>query len=294
MYKNIFSRFPVQLLVFVSLLLPMTARSLPQHFQASMEQSAWRVASSNNHCSLSHDIPRFGTARFSQASGKRLQFEVETIQSPVAPQSARLVSVSPPWNFDGVERQLGYVEITNNKMPISMPGDIALRLYYELEQGRMPSLLFDDWADATDQVEVRLSPVQFRQVLAEFRACTKQLVYLDFEPLSENTIYFSTNSTALNLSMRKLLMQVAREYKQQPAAARIILGGHADERGSDDYNMTLSKKRAAFVARYLRSLGVPKQAIELRYFGESLPAVSAKNREAWDKNRRVTAWIASR
>jgi outer membrane protein OmpA-like peptidoglycan-associated protein len=256
-----------------------------------MEASTWRVDASKNHCSLSHVIPHFGMARFSQASSKRLQFEIDTVQPPVTPQSVRLVSHSPHWIHENVERDLGYAEFNNSKTPLTITREKALRLFYELEQGRMPVLLFDDWADATDQVEVRLSPVRFRESFAAFQKCTDQLVFLDFEPLSEHTINFSTNSTALKRATRKSLQRVAREFKKQPAA-RIILGGHSDERGSDGYNMSLSKRRTAFVARYLISRGVPKRMIEQRHFGESLPVNEQSGQMAWAKNRRVTVWLA--
>ncbi len=285
------SRFYARLFIFGSLLSPYYVHALQQHFQASMEVSAWHVDTAKNHCSLSHSIPRFGVARFSQVSSKRLQFEIEAVQPPVVPQTVQLISHSPLWKHDKVERDLGFVKFHNHKPPLRISRDKALRLFYELEQGRMPVLLFNDWADAADQVEVRLSPVRFRESLAEFQACTDKLVFLDFEPLSERTINFSTNSTALKRATRKSLQQVAREFQKQPAV-RIILGGHADKRGSDDFNMKLSKRRTAFVARYLISRGVPKRAIEQRYFGEALPVNEQDDQTAWAKNRRVTVWIA--
>ena len=258
-----------------------------------MEVSAWQVQAGSNLCSLSHDIPHFGVARFSQSSGKRFQFEIDTAQPPGTPRSVKLVSMLPPWKYGVADKPLGHAQMVNNKTPLQLPRKQALRLYYELQQGRMPTLIFDDWADATDQVEVRLSPVRFRQSQSAFHACIDQLVYLDFEPVSERTIHFSTNSTALKLTTRKRLRQVAREFRQQQGM-RIILGGHSDERGSEDYNMKLSKKRAAFVAKYLVAHGVPKQVIEQRYFGESLPVSEGSDQTAWEKNRRVTVWIAKR
>ncbi len=279
-----------RLLFVLGLLGPFSAYALQQQFQASMEESTWRVEAARNHCSLSHVIPRFGVARFSQASRKRLQFEIDTAQPPVNAQSVRIVSMLPPWKYGEAETHLGYVELASKKTPLHLPRKQALRLYYELEQGRMPALLFDDWADGADQVEVRLSPVRFRESLQEFQACTDQLIYLDFDPLSEQIIKFSTNSTALKLEARNLLQQVAREFRQQPGV-RIILGGHTDERGTEGYNLNLSKNRAAFVARYLRSRGVPAGAIEQRFFGESQPVNEQSSQEAWAKNRRVMVWI---
>lgn len=269
------------------------SQGFQQVFQASMAQSRWQIDASRKRCVLSQEIPRFGFARFSQVSGRRLQFELQVHLPPVAGQSARLLSRAPPWQYGTADRTLGRVDFGQGRTPLRLPRDQALRVYYELEQGRMPTLVFDDWADGHDTVEVRLSPVRFREVLADFTVCTSHLLYLDFEPLSESTVYFSTNSTALKRAARRALQQVVRAYRKKPGL-RIILGGHADERGGDDFNMNLSRRRAAFVARYLASRGVPRHAIEERYFGESQPAETASNKMAWSKNRRVTVWLAER
>ena len=232
-------------------------------------------------------------ARFSQVSGKRLQFELQVDQPPVSDQQAQLISLPPPWQYGLSEQSLGYVTFRKSKTPLNVARKQALRIYYELEQGRMPTLKFNDWADARDQVEVRLSPVRFREVLAKFQSCTGQLLFLDFEPLSEKTIYFNTNSTALKRGARRALQRLADEVRRQPGL-RVILGGHADERGADDFNLQLSKRRAAFVAKYLVGHGVSRHAIEMRYFGESQPVEPVSNPAAWAKNRRVTVWIAER
>jgi outer membrane protein OmpA-like peptidoglycan-associated protein len=90
-----------------------------------------------------------------------------------------------------------------------------------------------------------------------------------------------------------VLEQVAHDVRTKPNR-RVVLGGHADERGGPDFNMDLSRRRAAMVARYLRSRGVSDASIESRYFGESRPVDPANTTEAWARNRRVTVWVAER
>lgn len=68
---------------------------------------------------------------------------------------------------------------------------------------------------------------------------------------------------------------------------RFTLEGHADERGTDEYNMVLSQKRAASVRKYLVDLGVSGGALDTVGYGENKPAVSGSNEEAWAANRRV-------
>ena len=97
----------------------------------------------------------------------------------------------------------------------------------------------------------------------------------------------------MSRSARKVLEAIARDYRKQ-RNFRIVLGGHADERGEPDYNMDLSRRRALMVARYLGSRGVPRKAIESRYFGEIYPENPESNQQAWSSNRRVTVWLASK
>ncbi len=262
-----------------------------QQFQSNWEDSEWVVEAAPKHCSLTHRIPRFGHARFEQHSGRRLTFSLLVEQPPVRDQAAHIRSEPPPWQHETVQRDLGEFRLKQGKMPLSIPRDQALRIYYELEQGMQPVIEFDDWGDGRDKVKVSLVPVRFREALPKFLECTAGLLYLDFEMRAEKRVFFSTNSASLSRQTRRVLEDLAREYHRKKDF-RIVLGGHADERGDEDFNMALSRRRAGMVARYLRSRGVPAKAIESRYFGEAQPEVKQSNNKAWEKNRRVTIWIA--
>lgn len=278
----------------ISLMLSLSATPAGAHlqfFQSSWEQSEWRVERQPGHCALTHAIPHFGTARFEQASGRRLTFSLDSEMPPVRDQQAHVISQAPPWKHDTGASDLGAFTLKQGRTPMRLPRDQALRMYYELEQGMQPAIQFDDWGDGRDQVQVSLSPVRFREVLPEFQACTAGLLYLDFEPLDEKTIFFSTNSDRLNAAARRELDAVARRWRKQ-RDFRIVLGGYADERGTSDYNLQLSQRRAGMAARFLNSRGVPRSAVESRYFGENEPSDPASNQAAWARNRRVTVWLA--
>lgn len=269
---------------------PVVAQQV-QVFQSEWEKSTWRVDSTPGRCALIHDIPRFGQARFEQVSGRRMAFSLYVEQPPVRDQTASIVATAPVWKHSADTRSLGDFPLQQGKTPMQLPRDKALRIYYELEQGMQPVIEFADWGDGSDQVQVALSPVRFREALPGFLSCTDRLLYLDFEPLDEKTVYFSTNSGRLNLATRRALEDVARAWRKK-RDFRIVLGGHADERGASEYNVRLSGERATAVAQYLSSRGVPKSVIESRYFGESQPSDPASNQAAWAVNRRVTIWLA--
>lgn len=264
-----------------------------QQFQASWEKSSWTVDASPQNCAMIHDIPRFGRARFEQQAGRQLQFSLNVDQPPVKDHSAQIHSEAPEWKHRVESKSLGGFSLQQGKNPLRLPREQTLRIYYELEQGMKPVIEFADWGDGQDQVRVALMPVRFREALPEFLACTAKLLYLDFTPLSEQKVFFTTDSDRLSRSTRKVLEAIARDYRKQ-RNFRIVLGGHADERGEPDYNMDLSRRRALMVARYLASRGVPRKVIESRYFGESYPENPESNQQAWSSNRRVTVWLANK
>ena len=67
---------------------------------------------------------------------------------------------------------------------------------------------------------------------------------------------------------------------------RIRISGHADERGSDEYNLALGARRAAAAKRYLESRGVGGERIEVVSYGEERPLVPGHAEDAWAQNRR--------
>jgi len=67
---------------------------------------------------------------------------------------------------------------------------------------------------------------------------------------------------------------------------RIRIGGHCDERGSDEYNLALGNRRAQSAKQYLVSHGIDAGRIETQSWGEERPAVDGHDESAWSQNRR--------
>lgn len=101
-----------------------------------------------------------------------------------------------------------------------------------------------------------------------------------FEP-----IRFDFNDYNLSGPGQTTLGQYADCIKK--GSLRFTLEGHADERGTDEFNMVLSQKRAASVRKYLVDLGVSGGALDTVGYGENKPAMSGSNESAWAANRRV-------
>ncbi len=99
-------------------------------------------------------------------------------------------------------------------------------------------------------------------------------------------IYFDYDSSAVPLDSNALIHAHARFLQANPGR-EATLEGHADERGSREYNLALGEQRARAVKQQLVVLGVdPAQLITVSY-GEERPAVAGHDQEAWRLNRRV-------
>ena len=131
---------------------------------------------------------------------------------------------------------------------------------------------------ATQEVEPEPADVGTRGV--QFPEQTSDPV----EEAIENTFYFDFDKSTLSDKTKFLLRRHAEQLSRQPVA--ITLEGHADERGTREYNMALGERRAEAVRGFLLGEGVTVQ-IEVISFGEEEPAVVGSNEEAWALNRRV-------
>jgi peptidoglycan-associated lipoprotein len=105
-------------------------------------------------------------------------------------------------------------------------------------------------------------------------------------PLSKRSVYFDFDSDAIKDEYKPLLDAHAK-YIRENAASKVLLQGHADERGSREYNLALGQRRADAVRRYLVLGGAPEARIESVSLGEEKPACVERTEECYAKNRRV-------
>lgn len=98
-------------------------------------------------------------------------------------------------------------------------------------------------------------------------------------------VFFGYDSYALTAEGRQTLLAQARWLQQYPNLS-IIIEGHADERGTREYNLALGDRRGNAVKDYLIALGVNPSQISVISYGKERPAVSGSNEAAWAQNRR--------
>ena len=99
------------------------------------------------------------------------------------------------------------------------------------------------------------------------------------------TIYFDFDKSDLRADAREGLQSNAT-YLKGNSSVQVTIEGNTDERGSNEYNLALGKRRADAAYKYLVDLGVDSSRMTTISYGEEHPAVEGHNELAWAKNRR--------
>ena len=103
---------------------------------------------------------------------------------------------------------------------------------------------------------------------------------VDFVP-----VYFGFDSTVVGQGELPKIDAVAQHLSSRPSRV-VVIEGNCDERGSNEYNMSLGENRAIIIRNYLVQSGISSDRIQTRSYGEEKPAVDGHDESAWSRNRR--------
>ena len=98
-------------------------------------------------------------------------------------------------------------------------------------------------------------------------------------------VFFATNETILTTASRETLRKQAA-WMRKNSSVTVVLEGHADERGTREYNLALGERRANAAKDYLMTYGISSNRISVISYGKERPVDSGSNPLAWSKNRR--------
>ena len=98
-------------------------------------------------------------------------------------------------------------------------------------------------------------------------------------------VFFATNESILTTMSRDTLRKQAAWLRDNPSV-NVVLEGHADERGTREYNLALGERRANSAKDYLMTYGVSADRISVISYGKERPVDSGSNPLSWSKNRR--------
>ena len=98
-------------------------------------------------------------------------------------------------------------------------------------------------------------------------------------------VFFATNETVLTTASRETLRAQAT-WLRKNSNINVVLEGHADERGTREYNLALGERRANSAKDYLMTYGISSDRISVLSYGKERPVDAGSNPLAWSKNRR--------
>ena len=102
----------------------------------------------------------------------------------------------------------------------------------------------------------------------------------------EEQIHFAVDRADLTSGARTTLAAKVEVLRSSPGLT-LRIDGHADERGSDEYNLALSKRRAAEAKRFMMQQGIEAARLEIVGYGEEQPLDPSASESAWAMNRRA-------
>jgi peptidoglycan-associated lipoprotein len=113
----------------------------------------------------------------------------------------------------------------------------------------------------------------------------EQLQLQAIDKIGADRIYFAFDKSDLTDESRQVLTEKADLLKKF-TALKLLVEGHCDERGTNEYNMALGERRARAAYDYLVMMGIDAARLSIISYGEEQPAVPGANEDAWAKNRR--------
>lgn len=106
----------------------------------------------------------------------------------------------------------------------------------------------------------------------------------------QNVIYFDTDRFNID-SADSAALQTQAQYLAQYPQVNITIEGHADERGTREYNLALGERRANAAKNYLTSIGVAATRISVVSYGKERPVALGSDEQSWAQNRRAVSVV---
>ncbi|MGI2261219.1 flagellar protein MotY [Shewanella sp. GXUN23E] len=265
-----------------------------RHYRAGLDDSQWRFSASPRiECRLEHDIPAYGKAVFVSRAGKELNmaFTLDMWAKPDAATKAVLISNAPRWR-PGVPSHeitsLTYHKYFNGEVPKKA----AWSMLSELERGMEPTFYYRDWYQASNQVAVGLSAVNFGGKYTDFKACLASLLPYSFDDIAFTVLSYHSGGSELTEFSKTQLARVQEYLTYDPEVELVLVDGYTDSYGGRSVNKRVSEQRAGSVKALLVSGGIPEERILTAGHGETRPIGPDGTPEQRALNRRVVVRIS--
>jgi len=234
------------------------------HRFSSGYREFWKVQSSTIMCSMKQNIPGYGHVEFRQGVGQPLEFALYVTYPPAGVGRAHIRTEPPEWRHFSRAKDLGVIEIEPGDLAVSTPPEWAQRLLLELSEGMQPVMRYWDAADATDEMEVLLSSLNFQESLDLFNRCLGQVLRYDFDAVKRTIVHFHADSSKLRASAGRQLDEILEMLNADPGIDEVNLELYTHSKGLVRYNFRLATRRARAVRDYFIERGIPEDKIIIK------------------------------
>jgi len=265
-----------------------------RQYAAKLDQANWQFAKKTRlQCSLSHNIPNYGKARFySKASRKlNMEFELDMLRLPDNYSFAELRSVSPNWQPGQSDHTMARMKLYKQYNP-GLPKKVAWSMLNELDQGMNPTFYYTDWYNQQNKISVALSNAKFKHAYKEFVACVGNLLDYSFDDISDTILRYQFGSDKLTKASQKRMAQITQYLTLDPKLELVLVDAYTDSYGGRDTNRKMSEKRANKIKDYLVKSGVEPTRIDSQGYGEKRHVASNQTVLGRAENRRVVIHLA--
>ncbi|MFT7007735.1 MAG: outer membrane protein OmpA-like peptidoglycan-associated protein [Colwellia sp.] len=260
-----------------------------RQYSASLHTSQWKLANDSRlQCTLAHQIPHYGQARFSAKASRKLnmEFELDMMLLPDNYSLAQVRSESPSWRPGYGGRVLADMKLYKQFNP-SLPKKVAWTMLSELEQGMSPTFYYNDWHSEQDKISVSLSTARFNSAYRNFVACVSNLLNYSFDDISHTVLNYQSNSDKFTKASQRRINMIREYLSLDPNLELVLVDAYSDSYGGRWNNLKLSERRALQIRDYFVKNGINADRIEAKGYGEKRHIASNDTTLGRGKNRRV-------
>ncbi len=260
-----------------------------RQYSADLNSSKWQLANDSRlQCTLSHQIPHYGQARFSAKASRKLnmEFELDMMLLPDSYSLAQVRSESPSWRPGYGDKVLANMKLYKQFNP-SLPKKVAWAMLSELEQGMSPTFYYNDWYSEQDEISVGLSTARFKGAYRNFVACIGNLLNYSFDDISYTVLNYQSNSDKFTKASQRRIDMIREYLSLDPNLELVLVDAYSDSYGGRWSNLKLSEKRSAKIRDYFVKNGIDASRIEANGYGEKRHIASNDTILGRGKNRRV-------
>jgi len=260
-----------------------------RQYSADIANSKWHVTNDSRlECTLSHQIPNYGEAKFSSRANRNtnMEFELDMMLLPDNYSLSQVRTVAPKWRPGISGRTIADMKLHKQFSP-DLPKKVAWTMLTELEQGMSPTFYYDDWYNGNHHISVGLSTARFHKAYQEFVGCVGNLLNYSFDDISYTVLNFEFNSDKFTKTSKRRIAMIMEYLSLDTELELVLIDGFSDSYGPKHINQKTSVKRANKIRDYFVKNGIEPSRIEAKGYGEKRHISSNETILGRAKNRRV-------